>query len=473
MAKKNGKKLIEQKKALAEALKKIEKCRRSHSKTLEIGHNGYLNVFPQEIRKLTWLTNLSIICTDIKVLPDWIGELGNLKTLNLYLNQKIKKLPRSIANLKQLKKLILDNTGVKKLPSFIGELSSLELLDISMYGIKEVPQCILDLPKLKRIETGGYKIGHLPSLVAKQHDLNVKELFRRIERCRKQKSKKLDLSCLYLGELSKDFSDLKWLEELNLMNNDLKQLPDWIGNFPKLTMLDLCGNELTSLPDSIGKLSKLKRIDLGSNRLQTLPETFGNLKSLEEFELLETHNHPALEAKWGQGSWFSRLPDSFGNLSSLKSFFVSDTRLTGLPESFGNLKSLRVLWIQECMTRDFYFPASMKNLTALEELGLSALDRLPDFIGELKNLTRLDISHNKLEVLPDFIGNLKKLKTLNLHSTWIMELPVWVGNLKNLVELDITNNGILTDPQIEKKLPKLKRFSDSYNDYSIKSKGNK
>jgi Leucine-rich repeat (LRR) protein len=36
----------------------------------------------------------------------------------------------------------------------------------------------------------------------------------------------------------------------------------------------------------------------------------------------------------------------------------------------------------------------MKNLTALEELGLSALDRLPDFIGELKNLTRLDISHN-------------------------------------------------------------------------------
>jgi len=468
MAKNSEKTLAEQKKAMAEALKKIEKCKSLHSKTLEIGHTGYLNVFPQEIRQLAWLTNLSVISTEIGVLPEWIDELKDLRTLNLEGNQKIKKLPCSIANLRQLKKLILRSTGVKKLPSLIGQLSSLELLDISMYGIKEVPQCILDLPKLKRIETRGYRIGHLPSLAARQLELNVKEFLRRIERCRKQKTKKLNLSCLYLGELPKDFSDLYWLEELDMTNNKLIHLPEWIGKFPKLNFLELSANELTSLPDSIGNLSKLKKIYLDNNRLQTLPETFGNLKSLEEFQLWETHNHPALEKEFGQGSWFTSLPESFGNLSSLKSFLVSDTRLTGLPESFGKLKSLKALTIQECMTRDFYFPTTMKNLTALEMLGISALDRLPEFIGELKNLVELDISHNRLEVLPDFIGNLKKLKILNLHSTWITELPEWIGNLKNLVELDITNNGILADPQIEKKLPKLKKFYDCYNDYKIK-----
>ena len=111
MAKNSEKTLAEQKKTMAEALEKIEKCRESHSKTLEIGHNGYLNILPQEIRQLTWLTSLSVICTGIKVLPDWIGELENLKSLNLCGNQKIKKLPDSIANLKRLKMITIKRTG--------------------------------------------------------------------------------------------------------------------------------------------------------------------------------------------------------------------------------------------------------------------------------------------------------------------------------------------------------------------------
>jgi hypothetical protein len=43
MATNSGKKLIEQKKAMAETLKKIERCRKSHSKTLEIGYNKYIS----------------------------------------------------------------------------------------------------------------------------------------------------------------------------------------------------------------------------------------------------------------------------------------------------------------------------------------------------------------------------------------------------------------------------------------------
>jgi Leucine-rich repeat (LRR) protein len=131
-----------------------------------------------------------------------------------------------------------------------------------LYGIKEVPKCILNLPKLKRIETRGYNINHLPSLVAKQYELNMKECLRRIERCKKLKLRKLDLSYLYIGKLPKELSDLYWLEELDLTSNDLKQLPEQIGNLRKLTTLDLDCNELTFLSDSIGNLSKLKKIRL-------------------------------------------------------------------------------------------------------------------------------------------------------------------------------------------------------------------
>jgi len=134
-----------------------------------------------------------------------------------------------------------------------------------------------------------------------------------------------------------------------------------------------------------------------------------------------------------------------------------------LPESFGNLKALRELTIQECITEDFHFPYTMKNLTSLREISLSAFSKVPDFIKDMKDLTVLDISHNKLYDLPDFIGNLKKLKVLDLHSTWIKELPDWICNLKNLEDLDISANDIEVNPEISKKLPKLKRFNDWYN----------
>ena len=473
MAKNSEKTLVKHKAAITEAIEAIEKCRDSHSKTLEIGYNGYLNVFPEEIRQLTWLTSLSVVGTDIKVLPDWIGELEKLRVLDISSNQKIRNLPSSLTNLKHLKKLNLGNTGIKKLPSFLGNLHSLELLEIGVYNIKEVPQCILDLPKLNRIETRGYDISHLPSLVVKQHELNVKEFFRRIERCKKNKTKKLDLSYLYLSELPKEFSDLYWLQELDLTCNDLRQLPEWIGNFSELTVLNLSYNELTSLSDSIGNLLKLKKIWLDNNHLQTLPETFGNLKSLEILFLSEGNNNSELEGIYGQGSWFTSFPESFGNLSSLKTFSINNTKIKGLPESFGNLKSLRELFIHENIGKEFYFPGSMKNLKELRYVCIDGFDKVPDFIGELKELTDLDISHNVLYTLPDFIGNLKKLKTLNLHSTWIKELPEWVGNLKNLVELDISSNDIVVDPEISKRLPKLKKFYDCYNVFNAEKSKNK
>jgi Leucine-rich repeat (LRR) protein len=117
-----------------------------------------------------------------------------------------------------------------------------------------------------------------------------------------------------------------------------------------------------------------------------------------------------------------------------------------------------------------FYPGTMKNLKSLKEVSINGFEQVPDFVGELKNLTSLNISHNKLVNLPDFIGNLTKLKILNLHSTWITELPNWILNLKNLVDLDLTANDIIEDPKIEKKLPKLKKYYDDYNPFSTKSK---
>ena len=153
MPKYSEKTLNNRKEALAEALLEIEKCRKTKSKTLEIGYNGYLTVFPEEIRELTWLTSLLVVCTDISEIPDWIDELKDLKVIDFSTNKRLRKLPPSLVNLKYLKKLVIDNTGLKSLPLFLGEMHSLEYIEIGPYNLKTIPQSILDLPKLKRIET--------------------------------------------------------------------------------------------------------------------------------------------------------------------------------------------------------------------------------------------------------------------------------------------------------------------------------
>ena len=423
-----------QNEALAKAITKIKECHDLYLSTLKINFS-YLSTFPNEIRELKWLTSISITHTEIKFLPDWIGELENLRELDISGNQNIRKLPPTLVNLKYLKKLILDNTSILNLPVFLGKMKSLEILDISMYGLKSFPDCILGLPKLRRIETRTYDISHLPSLVKRQQELNQKECFRRIDRCKKCQNRKLNLSFLNLNELPENLSSLYWLEELDVSCNNIKELPAWIGNFINLSMLDIESNNIKFLPASIGNLKKLKEIRFNCNPIRALPESFGNLCSLSHF--------------------------SFYN-----------TSLKKLPESFSKLKSLRTLTIDSDVPWGFSFPVDMKKLKSLREVTIGSFDQIPDFIGELKNLTMLDISHNRLYDLPDFIGNLAKLRKLILHSTWITELPDWISKLKNLVTLDITCNDMEVYPEVIKKLPKLKKFWDYGNPYNTEGNQN-
>ncbi|MGK5447127.1 leucine-rich repeat domain-containing protein, partial [Streptomyces radiopugnans] len=62
-----------------------------------------------------------------------------------------------------------------------------------------------------------------------------------------------------LGPPATDLSDVRWVD---LADNRLSELPDWLFDLPKLRWLDVSGNQLTGLPPALCGLSTLTRLNV-------------------------------------------------------------------------------------------------------------------------------------------------------------------------------------------------------------------
>ena len=94
-------------------------------------------------------------------------------------------------------------------------------------------------------------------------------------------------------------------------------------------------------------------------------------------------------------------------------------------------------------------PESIGNLTSLQKLDLSGspINTLPESIGNLTSLQRLDLRGSQINTLPESIWNLTSLKILWLGNTQINTLPESIRNLTSLQELDLSDTQINTLPE--------------------------
>ena len=118
------------------------------------------------------------------------------------------------------------------------------------------------------------------------------EALKRIEKARKTRATRLNLTGRGLKTLPPEIGQLSSLQELNLEENQLATVPDSLGQLSGLQNLYLGLNQLTMLPDSLGQLNSLWELDLQGNQLATLP---GWLIKLTSLRLLLLHDNPALK----------------------------------------------------------------------------------------------------------------------------------------------------------------------------------
>jgi hypothetical protein len=131
---------------------------------------------------------------------------------------------------------------------------------------------------------------------------------------------------------------------------------------------------------------------------------------------------------------------------SLYGVFAYGARIR-IPDGIGKLRELRRLDVGQSSLREL--PEAIGKLSKLESLTLDyaeALTRLPQSLGKLKKLKRLELTYtHRLKKLPDSIGGCEDLELLNPEPSGLVSVPASLWKCSKLRVLEL--------PDGVKKLP--------------------
>ncbi|KAL0961613.1 hypothetical protein UPYG_G00354200 [Umbra pygmaea] len=156
--------------------------------------------------------------------------------------------------------------------------------------------------------------------------------------------------------------------------------------------------------------------DLSRNRLPDLPVEVCMFVSLEHLNLYQ--------------NCLRTLPESLVNLQALTYLNISRNQLLTLPSTVCSLP--------------------LKVLIACN----NKLVSLPEEIGQLRQLTELDVSCNEIQILPPQVGRLDSLRDLNIRRNHLAHLPPELAVLP-LVRLDFSCNKVTSIPVCYRNLQHL------------------
>lgn len=372
-------------------------------------------------------------------MPFAFGDLQSLEELDLSSN-KLEGLPRSFLKLKKLKSLkLLSNLPLVNCAGFSAE--SLESGDIGriMWQLEHQLQSELRgaQPPVPISRVVGVGDEHWTT------NMHLNREFVRVVR-NAQSSLCLDFHWkrLTLAEFPPTFfTDLSKLRELRLSGHQLDVIPHSLSYMTDLRILQLRKNNIEYIDDDVftlpnGCISVLEELDLEYNQLKKLPQSIGNLHRLRVLRISNNH--------------LVELPSSMSGLSNgLKELHAAHNRLVEAPSVLGTLKSVEYLDIShnKLQTLD---AMKFDELGQLQKLRACAnqLSSLPLSLGARVSLFELSISGNIFEEFPPAILMMgETLKQLNIQSNKIVRLPIEFGDKMAVLEVvESDGNPFLSPP---------------------------
>ncbi|NXE39608.1 LRCH3 protein, partial [Ptilorrhoa leucosticta] len=187
------------------------------------------------------------------------------------------------------------------------------------------------------------------------------------------------------------------------------------------TQADLSRNRLSELPAEACHFVSLETLNLYQNCIRYIPEAVLNLQSLTFLNISSDYFVLFLSKSRNQ---LSTLPVHLCSLP-LKVLIASNNKLVSIPEEIGQLRQLTELDVScnEIQT----IPPQIGNLESLRDLNVrrNNLVRLPEELAELP-LIRLDFSCNKITTIPVCYRNLRHLQTITLENNPLQSPPAQI-----------------------------------------------
>lgn len=326
---------------------------------LRLPNNGLTGSLPVELGELSQLRQLDLVANGLSgSIPPELGGLDRLEWLALASNQLSGSIPSELGKLSELRYLSLRQNQLSgSIPPALGDLGSLVSLDLGSNQFSgEIPRDLARLVNVTRLGLGrNFLSGPVPPELGNLIRLRVLVL----------EGNQLS------GDIPSSLGNLGALESIDLADNQLTgRIPPQLGALSRLSVLDLSGNELTGpIPAELGGLSSLSELQLFGNELSgAIPVELGDLANLTTLNL-------------GDNELAGPLPAELGYAAKLEGLDLWSNSLTGpVPPEFGNLTLLKSLILADNPGLSGPLPPGIKSLGQLEQFmaGGTALCRPAD-----------------------------------------------------------------------------------------------
>ncbi|KAE8731741.1 putative Leucine-rich repeat protein kinase family protein [Hibiscus syriacus] len=379
---------------------------------LSLGVNNLVGPIPPEIFNSSSLQVISLLLNQLSGrLPSNMGLwLPNLEYLLLGSNQLSGSFPMFISNASQL--IFLDmphNYFSDSIPDTLGNLRNLKKLNLEVNNLTSSGLSFLSsLTNCRGLEVVDF--GNNPSISGKLPGLvgNLSNTLLRFFAAR----------CNISGSIPSQFGNLSRLIAIKLDDNKLTgTVPTAIGGLKELQSLSLSGNKLEGpIPSELCRLNKLAFLFLTNNKLSApVPTCLGDLVSLRQLLLgsnMFSGSIPStlmglndlLILNLSSNYLTGPLPIDIGKWKVVNSLDLSNNQFSGdIPIRIADLKDLT------------YFSLSDNRITG----------SIPESFGELLSLESLDLSRNNLSgEIPKSLDKLHYLKYFNVSFNRLQgEIP--------------------------------------------------
>ncbi|KAK2414730.1 disease resistance protein RUN1 [Trifolium repens] len=248
------------------------------------------------------------------------------------------------------------------------------------------------------------------------------------------------------------------LVELNLPGSSVEQLWTDIQQLPYLKRMDLSNSKNLKMTPCFKGMQNLERLDLsGCISLWLVHSSIGLLTELQFLSLQNCSNLACFD--FGSESKLRSLKVmclsgctklentlDFSGLLNLEYLDMDQcTSLYTIHNSIGNLTKLRFLSLRGC-TNLVKIPDSFNSMTFLMTLDLCGCSKFMNFsLGSTfssqnqQPLIFLDLSFCNISKVPDAIGELRGLERLNLQGNSFTELPFTIHRLSGLSYLNVSH----------------------------------